>query len=341
MKEMVFLLYFLWTTAAHVFKSDHWSVLASTSKGYQNYRHQASVCHAYHIMRNRGIPEDQIIVFSYDDAVSDPKNPFPGKLFSVANGTDVYAGCKIDYRGENATSANFIKVLRGIGDGKVLKSTQNSNIFISTFGHGTTGFIYFNEFSDRLTAEDLANSLYHMYATRMYNKMVIYMEACHSASMFENYLNDDLNIYAVTSSTPHNSSVSWFWDDEAIINGTLLGTWLSDQFTAAWFADADHFDIWNETLDEQFTAIKECVFLDEIARFGDMSFLNYPAGEFIGSWDVVPKVSYNIISSKFINPYKSTVKNRVVKNRLDSSHILLKQRSVYSKSFDTQPRERK
>jgi len=47
--------------------SDHWAVLISGSNTYSNYRHQSDVHHAYQIMKNNGIPEDQIIMFSYDD----------------------------------------------------------------------------------------------------------------------------------------------------------------------------------------------------------------------------------------------------------------------------------
>lgn len=47
--------------------SDHWAVLVAGSNTYSNYRHQADICHAYQIMLENGIPEDQIIVMAYDD----------------------------------------------------------------------------------------------------------------------------------------------------------------------------------------------------------------------------------------------------------------------------------
>jgi legumain len=58
--------------------SDHWAVLVAGSNTYGNYRHQADVCHAYQIMKKNGIPEDQIIVFAYDDIANNRQNPFPG-----------------------------------------------------------------------------------------------------------------------------------------------------------------------------------------------------------------------------------------------------------------------
>ena len=40
-----------------------WVVLAAGSDGWYNYRHQADVCHAYQVLREHGVPEENIIVF--------------------------------------------------------------------------------------------------------------------------------------------------------------------------------------------------------------------------------------------------------------------------------------
>merc|ERR1719453_813359 len=98
--------------------SNHYAVLVAGSKTYSNYRHQADVCHAYQVVKSKGIPEENIIVMAYDDIANSPSNPFPGKLFNkpTAAGTpgkDVYAGCKIDYSGSDVTPDNFAAVLTG------------------------------------------------------------------------------------------------------------------------------------------------------------------------------------------------------------------------------------
>jgi len=90
----------------------HWAVLVAGSNSYSNYRHQADVCHAYQVVKSHGIPEDHIIVMAYDDIANNSRNPFPGQMFnkpteSGVAGTDVYAGCKIDYRGSDVTPENF------------------------------------------------------------------------------------------------------------------------------------------------------------------------------------------------------------------------------------------
>lgn len=55
------------------------------------------------------------------------RNHYPGKIFNSPKGSDVYAGVKIDYRGDDVTPENFVAVLMGDqlatrgGNGRVLK----------------------------------------------------------------------------------------------------------------------------------------------------------------------------------------------------------------------------
>ncbi|TPP64809.1 Legumain [Fasciola gigantica] len=78
----------------------HWAVLVAGSDGWSNYRHQADVCHACQLLKKNGISTDHIITMMYDDIANNKKNPFPGKIFNEYEHQDVYAGVKIDYRGE-------------------------------------------------------------------------------------------------------------------------------------------------------------------------------------------------------------------------------------------------
>ena len=66
------------TTAYAAATDDHWAVIVAGSSGYGNYRHQADACHAYQLLKGRGIPEDQIIHLSYDDVANALQNPYPG-----------------------------------------------------------------------------------------------------------------------------------------------------------------------------------------------------------------------------------------------------------------------
>lgn len=53
---------------------------------------QADVCHAYQILKNGGLKDDNIVVFMYDDIALNQDNPRPGIIINKPNGTDVYKG---------------------------------------------------------------------------------------------------------------------------------------------------------------------------------------------------------------------------------------------------------
>ena len=137
----IFLIFYIVTIASCT--NDHFAILIAGSKGYENYRHQADTCHAFHTLKNNGIPENQIIHLAYDDIATNPKNPFPGKIFNQASedfkGWDVYEGCTIDYKGDSANSTNFVAALIGntdVATGRTLKTNNNSKIFVYYAGLG-------------------------------------------------------------------------------------------------------------------------------------------------------------------------------------------------------------
>ena len=90
-----------------------WVVLAAGSWGWANYRHQADVCHAYHIVRQHGIPDERIVVFMKDDIANNSENPNAGVIMNSPNGTNVYKGVPKDYTGDNLDPMNFMNVLLG------------------------------------------------------------------------------------------------------------------------------------------------------------------------------------------------------------------------------------
>jgi legumain len=68
--------------ADDVFAGRTWALLVAGSKGYENYRHQADICHAYQILRQRGVAEERIITMMYDDVAHSHLNPYKSKLFN-------------------------------------------------------------------------------------------------------------------------------------------------------------------------------------------------------------------------------------------------------------------
>ena len=129
-------------------KKNHWAVIMAGSNTYSNYRHQADSHHAVKIMLNNGIPRDQIIHLAYNDVANHRTNPYKGQLFNKPTaagtaGVNVYDESDIDYQGNEVNSTNFLKVLLGddTASGPVLKSDEDSHVFVYFVDHGGAGLI--------------------------------------------------------------------------------------------------------------------------------------------------------------------------------------------------------
>uniref|UniRef100_A0A0A9W6A0 legumain n=1 Tax=Lygus hesperus TaxID=30085 RepID=A0A0A9W6A0_LYGHE len=217
-----------------------WALLVAGSKGLWNYRHQADICHSYHVMIAEGIPAHRIIVMMYDDIVNHPENPTPGKLINKPNGTDVYAGVKIDYRGKDVNPKNFLNILKGnrtelkgIGSGRVIESDENTNIFVYFADHGGALTLNFPDAS--LYADDLQHTLDEMfYTTNRYNKVIMYIEACFSGSMFEGILEEYTRVFVMTAAARDESSYLAYCNLPQYHNICL-----GDAFSVSWLERMD------------------------------------------------------------------------------------------------------
>ena len=257
---------------------DHWAVLVAGSNGFWNYRHQADICHAYQVLLKNGFPASNIIVMAYDDIANDPENPIPGKLFNKPDGKDVYVGCKIDYKGDDVTPTNFLSILKGDaasvkgGNGRVLKSTKDSKVFINFSDHGSPGLIAFpNEY---LYAKDLNTTINFMYQKQMYQEMVLYIEACESGSMFDKILATDINVYAATAANPYESSWGTYCPPNDMVQGLEINSCLGDLFSVVWMEQTEQENISKVTLDQQFGIIKNLTDKSHVMRYGDQKFVN-------------------------------------------------------------------
>ncbi len=263
--------------------AENWVVLVCGSEGYSNYRHHADVAHAYQIVRAGGVDPDNIITMMYNDVPFSSKNPFPGKLFNRPGdeAPDVYDGVIVDYMEKEVSPENLIKVLTGDDSAgkKVLKSTEEDNVFFFFSDHGSLEVLALP--GGYLHSRDLMSAIETMHRKKMYKKLVMYVDACYSGSMFLN-LPEHLNVVAVTAANEQESSWSWYCGDEAMVRGKKLGTCLGDQFTVYWTEDAEKGEQKTETLEEQFKRLVKGVTKSHVMRYGDVSFKDDVIGEFIG-----------------------------------------------------------
>ncbi|CAL1269210.1 unnamed protein product [Larinioides sclopetarius] len=306
-------------------KGKLWAVLVAGSDSWDNYRHQADVCHSYQILKNHGIPDERIIVMMKDDLAYNSDNPTPGIIINHPKGNDVYKGVPKDYTGQSVTPENFMAVLRGdkkaingTGSGKVLESGPNDHVFIYFADHGAPGLIAFPD--SELTARQLNKTIHYMHEKMMYNKMVIYIEACESGSMFHNILPNNINVFATTAANRHESSYACYFDDKR-------DTFLGDFYSVNWMEDSDKEVLTEETLNQQYKIVKTETNKSHVQEFGDLKIAKLHVSEFQGKKNadpiILPKVELNLVPSRDV-PI-AIVKRKFLKaNSLNEQGVLLK-----------------
>jgi legumain len=261
-----------------------WAVIAAGSSSYSNYRHQADACHAYQVLLKQGVPAEQIILMMQDDVASSSENPFKGKLYNKPgnDSPDVYAGCKVDYRGSVVTAALFLAVITGDeahvpSGGKVLKSKSTDRVFLNFVDHGGVGIVAFPN-GPLLHASDLATALAKMETKKMYSELLFYMEACESGSMFPG-LKTDSKVFAVTASNAKESSWGFYCMPNDKVNGKDMQTCLGDLFSISWLEDSDR-QTKSETIKTQVGLVTKRTNKSHVMTFGDVSFESEPFGNF-------------------------------------------------------------
>jgi len=281
------LLAFLYALGACAVYADNWAVIVVGSSGYGNYRHHADGCHAYQIMKKNGFPESNIILMMQDDVANDPENPFPGKLFNKPTaagvpGVDVYAGCKPTYRGKVVTGELFLNVIQGKASAKahtVLKSTASDDVFINFVDHGGVGIVAMPN-GPYVTNKQLVAALQGMHSSKMYSKLVFYMEACESGSMFAT-LPKDLNIYATTAANAKESSWGTYCSPNDKVDGKTMNTCLGDLYSVNWMEDSDSkSEMASETLAAQFKLVQKETNKSHVLQFGTDSLSSLPIRDF-------------------------------------------------------------
>ncbi|KAI1283055.1 Legumain [Halotydeus destructor] len=277
-----------WSTAGHEdkFTGTQWALLVASSRGFANYRHQADVYHAYHVLIDHGFPKSQIIVMHYNDVYEAPLSPTPGRVIARPGGPDVHEGVPLDYTGEEVNAENFLGALQGDPElvkrgKKVIQSTARDHIFIYYSGHGYRGGLAFETKNmSKVTAGRLNQVLQDMHDDKKYAKMVFYLESCESGSMFKDLLSPDIGIYAVTASNETALSHGHYCER---LDYTTIIFCPADEFSAFWLEDTDrHASLLTETFDEQFYLVKRLTELSPVNRYGDLSIGKLPLAEFMG-----------------------------------------------------------
>ena len=76
----------------------------------------------------------------------------------------------------------------------------------------------------------MTSTLQYLYENKKYEKLVYYLEACESGSMFLN-LPAAWNIYAVSAANERESSWATYCPPDDLYDGFAIGTCLGDEFS--------------------------------------------------------------------------------------------------------------
>ena len=157
-------------------------------------------------------------VMMYDDIAHHPANPDQGRIVNRPNGSNLYPGVPKDYTGEAVTPQIFLSVLKGDrkgvegrGSGKVLDSGPQDHVFVYFADHGASGLVAFP--SAYLDAVALNEALAEMAGQGRFSRLLFYLEACESGSMFDELLAADIGVLAVTAANSTSPSFAAFYDE--------------------------------------------------------------------------------------------------------------------------------
>ncbi|KAL2754245.1 hypothetical protein ACRALDRAFT_1063143 [Sodiomyces alcalophilus JCM 7366] len=213
------------TLAEH---TSNWAVLVGTSRFWFNYRHMSNVLSIYRTVKRLGIPDSQIILMLPDDMACNPRNAFPGTVYSNSDrAVDLYGdNIEVDYRGYEVTVENFIRLLTDrvgaeMPRSKRLLTDDRSNILIYMTGHGGNEFLKFQD-AEEIGAFDLADAFEQMWEKKRYHEILFMIDTCQANTMYSKLYSP--NIIATGSSKLDQSSYSHHADQD-------VGVAVIDRFT--------------------------------------------------------------------------------------------------------------
>jgi len=294
---------------------ENWAVLIAGSRHYRNYRHQSDIFQTYQILLKRGFKPENIILFAYDDIATDPDNPLKGQIFNIKKNVNVYPGSdKIDYKGKDVNSQQFVSVLLGEplreGD-KVLRSTKDDNVFVFYNDHGTRGFLCMPRGNGPfLSAQEFKETILTMKKKKMFKKLFINIEACYSGSV-TSLLEGIPDVVTLCAASPYQSSYSKGYDYR-------INTFRTNEFTSNFLSRILLNP--NDSVNGVIEYTKDHVKGSQVQSTCDENLINSPISDFLG--DDEPQ--YMLFENKAEEEEDSS--NEELVNSMDTQIAFLKTR---------------
>lgn len=205
--------------------SGNFAVLMATSKGWDNYRHQADVLHTYQLLKRNGFDDEHIILILADDLANSTSNGLPGVIRNEPGGNNLYENVVVDYKLSDINTEVLKNILTGEITSQtpiVLPSTSTDNVFIFTSGHGSPqGMVIDGESLEILTPLYWQSVFDAMHNNNNYRQIFWSLEACYSGVIGE--MISTSGVMLMTGANPFETSKANFYDSE-------IKVWLADKF---------------------------------------------------------------------------------------------------------------
>lgn len=212
--------------------SSNHAVILSSSRYWFNYRHTANALSLYQMLRGAGFDDDHIVLMIADEFGVNPRNPVKNRIYNTAHDTAAQLqqqphqrhhhshsfyerpplmldDTQLDYRGEDVTVDNFVRVLTGRGGINqtmpVLNSDENSNVFVYMTGHGGDQFFKFQDVEEIL-AEQLAETVRQMHVAGKYRHLLLLADTCQAFTLFDKIIAQQLPSVSVIGSSLRDQS---------------------------------------------------------------------------------------------------------------------------------------
>lgn len=203
-------------------RNDCWAILIATSRGWDNYRHDADVLAMYHLLKSQGFDDSHILLVVNDELAFNEHNKLRGVVKNTSEGNNLYDNIQIDYRTHDLTPDDLEQLLTSDLAAKI---NAHDNVFIYWCGHGKSNG----------TLSWLGNNLYDIPDKRIagwidriasnpgFRKMFVCIEACYSGSVAKAITTP--GVFCMTSANAMETS-SVHGDDV----DPILGVYLSNEF---------------------------------------------------------------------------------------------------------------
>lgn len=204
-------------------------IIVATSRGWDNYRHQADALAFYQHAKKSGMTDDDIILIMADDIAYNEQNPHPGTMIRTKGGENLYQNVVVDYTLDQLSPQDFRDIMLGKSSERlpvVLTSDDTKNVLLFWSGHGKPGALTWDHDDKTVNGVFMRMMLEEMLAQNAYRKFCIFIEACYSGSVAQKCEGSLPRMLIMTAANEKETSKAEYYDPQ-------WDTYLTNSFTSS------------------------------------------------------------------------------------------------------------